>query len=191
MKQKKLFYLFCVFLLVTYTIQSQDSNVNSHTLEIKIPKVALISVQSLNSSITLKGNKITEAGKKIKFKEVDNSTWINYSSIVGSTNEPNRYVTIEISEGVIPDGLNLMVKAENDAGFGDGSIGKPVNSSQILENTPIKIIENIGSCYTGVGVNKGHNIIYNLELSNKENAYGKLNFDQSQTIAITYTLSEN
>lgn len=191
MKQNTPLYLFFIFALLISSVFSQESNTKGHQLQITIPEVALISVQNETPSIKLQGNKITEAGKKVTFNSSDNSTWINYSSIVGSQNESNRFVSIQISEGTVPDGLNLLVKASQDVGKGNGEMGTPIESEQILYKNPIKIVENIGSCYTGVGVNSGHNIKYELVLSDEENAYGNLDFDQSQTISITYTLTDN
>lgn len=191
MKRKPPLSLFFLFLLVSNVVLSQTSNEKSHSLTIEIPEVALISVQSENSTIALQGSTVTEAGKKVLFDESDGSTWINYSSIVGSKSTPLRCVTVEISEGNIPEGLNLFVKVNKDIGVGGGKIGTPITSKQAVQKAPVKVIERIGSSYTGVGINKGHNVIYNLELKNETGAYGKLDFDQSQTIAITYTLTDN
>lgn len=189
MKPKPKQYLIFIFILILNLTFCQDNKVG-HQIFIGIPEVALISVQNVNSQIILQGTNITKAGKKIKFNAIDKSTWINYSSIVGSTDELTRYVTIEISEGKIPDGLKLFVRAFADVGMGGGNLGIPINSKQVLENIPVKIIENIGSCYTGVGVNNGHNILYKLKLSDEDDAYSKLDFNQSQTLALTYTLSD-
>jgi len=191
MKRNSPLSLFFFFLLAVNITLAQKSNEKTHSVTIKIPEVALINVQSTNSTINLNGSTVVEAGKEVVFNDVDSSTWINYSSIVGSASEPLRHVTIEISEGNIPEGLNLLVKVEKDNGSGDGNLGNPNSSSQIITNSPLKIIEEIGSSYTGVGVNKGHNVLYSLELSNNKDAYSKLDFDQSQTIAIVYTLSDN
>ena len=87
--------------------------------------------------------------------------------------------------------MNLFVKVNKDIGVGGGKVGMPITSKQALQKAPIKVIEKIGSSYTGVGINKGHNVIYNLELKNDIGAYSKLDFDQSQTIAIVYTLTDN
>ena len=191
MKQYSPQYLFLSFFIITSFVFSQDSNKNNHSLTINVPEVALISVNSANSSIELNGTHSNEAGDKVNFNVEDSSTWINYSSIVGSIDESNRFITAEISEGEIPKGLNLLINATNDAGKGDGLLGTPNNAYQTLNKKPIKLIEQIGSCYTGVGTEKGHNITYKLMLSDKKNAYKKLDFNQSETILITYTLSDN
>lgn len=189
MKQKTPICLFIIVFFM-YSLAAQN-NAASHKITINLPDVALISVHSTNSTITLAGKKATEAGKNIEFNAIDNSTWINYSSIVGSKSKPHRAVTVELSEGEIPDGLDLHVKASNYSGNGKGNMGKPIKKATLLTNTPVRIIKNIGSCYTGKGVNNGYNIVYSLQLNKDKDAYSKLNFEQSQTISLTYTLTDN
>lgn len=189
MKQKTPLCLFIIVLFM-HSLAAQN-NVASHKITINLPDVALISVQSTNTAITLSGNKTTEAGENMEFNTSDNSTWINYSSIVGSKNKPNRSVTVEISEGNIPEGLELTLNTSDYTGEGKGKLGDIINKEQTLSSSPVKIIQNIGSCYTGKGVNNGHNITYNLKLDKSNDAYSKLNYNQSQTISLTYTLTDN
>ena len=132
MKQYYITYLFLVF--IANLAFCQESNKNSHQISIGVPKVALISVSNENSTINLQGQNVTTAGTEVKFNVENNSTWINYSSIVGSINESSRYVSLEISEGEIPDGLELSVKASKDVGKGNGQLGKPTNTELILTN---------------------------------------------------------
>ena len=189
MKQKTPLCLFIIVFFM-YSLAAQN-NAASHKITINLPDVALISVHSDNTAITLAGKKATEAGKNVEFNAVDNSTWINYSSIVGSKSNPSRAVTVEVSDGQIPEGLDLLVKASKYTGNGKGSLGKAINKTSTLTNEPIKIIKNIGSCYTGKGINNGHNIVYSLQLNKDKEAYSKLNYEQSQTISLTYTLTDN
>ena len=185
--------ILCYFLLAVSFIYSQtDNNKNNHTLRIDIPEVALINVQSSsNTSIKFGGNTVVEAGQALKIEETNNSIWINYSSIVGSKSDPSRNVTIHISEGTVPNGLDLFVKAENDSGYGGGKMGKPVKKMQLLTSDPLDIVTKIGSAYTGVGPNKGHNIAYTLKLKKEKGSYGQLDFEQTTTLIINYTLSDN
>lgn len=187
MKLKPLLYSFFVFYLIALPVISQNDE--NHSLKVTIPKVALISVQSNNATISLQGTNVVTAGKKLQFNSTDNSTWINYSSIIGSNVESSRYVAVEISEGTIPTGLDLVVKASDDTGNGEGDVGKPIETYQVLNEAPVKLIENIGSCYTGVGINKGHNISYKLK-ENSNSSYGDFNYEDTQIVAVTYTLSD-
>ena len=178
-----------LFLLVFGNLSAQD-NQDSHKVNVKIPEVALISVYS-NSAVSLGNNTVVEAGQPLNIEETNNSVWINYSSIVGSQTQPGRDITIRISEGTIPDGVKLYVKVAKDMGAGAGKMGKPVSTAQELTANPLTIITDIGSSYTGAGANKGNNVEYTLKLSDEPNAYANLDFDQSSTLMIYYTLSDN
>ncbi len=178
-----------LFLLVFGNLYAQE-NQGSHKINLKIPEVALINVYS-NSAISLGNNTVIEAGQPLNTEETNNSVWINYSSIIGSQTQPGRDITIRISEGTIPDGVKLYVKVAADIGAGAGTMGKPVGTTQELTANPLIIITDIGSAYTGAGANKGNNVQYSLKLSDEPKAYANLNFDQSSTLVINYTLSDN
>jgi len=167
-----------------------QENQGSHKINLTIPEVALINVYS-NSAVSLGNNAVVEAGKPLNIEETDNSVWINYSSIVGSQTQPGRDITVRVSEGTIPDGVKLYVKVAKDMGAGAGKMGKPISTAQELTANPMTIITDIGSAYTGAGANKGNNVQYTLKLSDEPNAYAKLDFDQSSTVVINYTLSDN
>ncbi|NEW78906.1 MAG: hypothetical protein GZ086_05660 [Gelidibacter sp.] len=178
-----------LFLIVFGNLCAQD-NQGSHKVNLKIPEVALINVYS-NLAVSLGNNTVVEAGKPLNIEDTNNSVWINYSSIVGSQTQPSRDISIRISEGAIPAGVKLYVKVAKDMGAGAGTMGKPVGTTQELTANPLTIITDIGSAYTGVGANKGNNVQYLLKLSDEPNAYANLDFDQSSTVVINYTLSDN
>jgi hypothetical protein len=178
-----------LFLLVFGNLSAQENH-GSHQITLTIPEVALINVYS-NSAISLGNNTVVEAGKPLNIEDTDNSVWINYSSIVGSQTQPGRDISIRISEGRIPDGVKLYVKVAKDMGAGAGKIGKPIEIAQELTSNPMTIITDIGSAYTGAGANKGNNVEYTLKLSDEANAYANLDFDQSSTLVINYTLTDN
>lgn len=170
---------------------AQDSNQDSHNVVIGIPEVALLDLEASNgTSITLGPTAPTEAGMAVDFNAVDNSIWINYSSIVGSVTEPSRNVSVQITSGTVPAGTELTVLAAADAGSGDGTMGTPTPAIT-LSSTAQNIITGIGSAYTGDGVNKGHNLSYALNLASASGSYAQLDFDNSDTVVITYTLSDN
>ncbi len=178
-----------LFLLVIGNLGAQENH-DSHKISLKIPEVALINVYS-NSAISLGNNTVIEAGQPLNIEDTNNSVWINYSSIVGSQTQPSRDISIRISEGTIPDGVKLYVKVAKDMGAGAGKMGKPIGIAQELTANPLTIITDIGSAYTGVGENKGNNVQYTLKLSDEPNAYANLDFDQSSTLVINYTLTDN
>jgi hypothetical protein len=173
---------------------AQDTNKDSHTVSIKIAEVALLDleVEKGTTAITLEGTAPTEAGMPMTFEDANNSDiWINYSSIVGSTTEPGRNVSVLITDGVVPSGLKLTVVAAEDAKAGAGKIGLPSDILILSDVTPQDIISGVGSAYTGDGANKGHKLTYQLAyLTNAAADYSKLDFDDTDVLTITYTLSD-
>lgn len=177
--------------VISFSVNAQDSNQDAHNVVIGIPEVALLDLEAVNgTSITLGPTAPVEAGNAVDFNSVDNSIWINYSSIIGSTTEPSRNVAVQITSGTVPAGTELSVLAASDAGNGDGTMGSPT-PTVVLTSTAQNIITGIGSAYTGNGVNKGHNLSYALNLSSAAGSYAQLDFDNSDTVVITYTLSDN
>ena len=190
MKKLQLSIMFSLGLFST-TLLAQDTNNATHDVVIQIPEVALLDLESdTGDAITLGPTAPTEAGEAVTFPAQDNSIWLNYSSIVGSLSEPSRNISVQITTGVTPAGTILSVTAGTDAGGGDGNVGSPVEEV-VLSNEVQDIITNIGSSYTGDGVNKGHNLLYSLNLSPEAGSYALLDFDNSEAIEITYTLSDN
>jgi len=184
MKLQNLF-IASALLFATTAINAQ-TNVGGHDVIIGIPNVALLDIEGGN--ITLNATAPDEAGDAVEFTETDNSTWINYSSIVGDG--VARAVTVAITEGVLPAGLDLLVKATGDAGNGQGTTGSAEALAIVLNGTDKTIIRGIGSAYTGNGENNGHNLTYSIAQSDGDDSYSLLKFE-SKTVTITYTLSDN
>lgn len=170
---------------------AQDNSFTSHTVNVYVPDVAIMDLESYSgTSISLSPLAPAEAGLALDFSAAkDNSIWINYTSIVGSASEPNRNISVQITGGQVPSGVDLTLESSSDAGMGEGTMGAPVSRAITLDNTPQKIITNIGSAFTGDGVNSGHNLTY--QLNKKPGSFGQLDFDQNNTITISYTLSDN
>ncbi len=182
--------------LIVFTAKAsfaQDTNTDTHTVTIGIPEVALLDLESATgTAITLNGTAPSEAGEAMVFNAKNSDIWINYSSIVGSKSDPSRNVTVQITDGQVPDGLVLSVVAAQDAGKGDGTMGKAEKDAIALSTKKAdKIIDGVGSAYTGNGANKGHNLTYTLTLDSSKGSYAKVDFDQAQTLSITYTLSDD
>ena len=169
----------------------QDTKKADHTIAITIPEVAILDLESSGSSnaITLAATAPTEAGNALDFSTAKNTDlWINYSSIIGSTSEATRVVTAAVTSGTIPSGVDVKVTAAADAAGGAGTVGTTAGEIT-LSATPTNVITGVGSCYTGNGPSKGHNLTYVMSL--KSGSYGSLDFDKSGTVTVTYTLSDN
>ena len=184
--------LFAAFILIASSNAfAQDKDNDSHTLSIGIPGVALLDIESTTSNaISLNASAPTEAGDKVEFNQSNSDLWLNYSSIVGK--DSSREVTVQITDGDVPDGINLTVVADQYEGDGEGTMGEASDDAIILNSKKAEnIIKGIGSAYTGNGAKKGHNLTYKIAQSDDKDAYANLNFEQSTTLTITYTLTDN
>ena len=180
------------FVVFSFTnLNAQDDKDDTHTLTVDIPEVAILDIEG-GTAITLEPTAPDEAGDPIDFTaDTDNSLWLNYSSIIGSTTEPTRKVTVSVT-GTLPTGSNLRVlAAAADVNDGGGNLGTPVGSEVTLAatGTEYDIITNVRSCYTGDGDDKGHQLTYSLTEDNGN--YGALDFDTDYTVTVQYTLSDN
>jgi hypothetical protein len=192
MNFKKLFFAAVIVLSANASFaQGGDTNEASHTVAINIAEVALLDLESsTGTAITLAGTAPTEAGLPMTFEDAnDASTWINYSSIVSG--ESTRNVTVAITDGAVPAGLKLTVLAAPDAGNGAGTVGTENASVITLSLDYQEIISGVGSAYTEDGANNGHKLTYQLGYeTGAATDYANLKFDNSDTVTITYTLSE-
>ena len=175
-----------------FTLNAQDDADDTHTVGITIPEVAILDIESATSTtISLAPTEPTEAGLALDFSgATDNSLWLNYSSIVGSTSDASRTVTVKIQSGAVPTGLLLKVTAAGDNGSGDGAMG--TSAAQLtLTGVAQSIITAIGSCYTGSPQLKGHQLTYVLELNAAAGSYASIDFDESNNVVLVYTISDN
>ena len=191
MKIQKLVFAAVLVVATSTSMFAQDKNEDSHTLTLGIPEVALLDIESVSSNaISLKATAPTEAGEKVTFNQTNSDLWINYSSIVGG--KSSRNVTVQITEGDVPSGIDLTVIANKYVGVGEGTMGNVEEDAIVLNSKKAtNIIEGIGSAYTGNGVKQGHNLTYKIAQSNDKDAYANLNFNESTTLTITYTLTDN
>ncbi len=111
-------------------------------------------------------------------------TWLNYSSIVNPGT--SCYITVNISSGSLPADVSLKVLISEDMGLGSGSTGIPVGEIT-LSSYPQNIIVDIGSCFTGTGIHKGHQLTYVWD--NPEGYNYSYSYENGEPIAVTYTIS--
>jgi hypothetical protein len=189
---KRLFILIILGMSTSFAGFSQattDARNDSHQLTITIPDVALLDIEPVtaNRDFSLTFVAPTEAGMRIRNPNSNNTVWMNYSSIVSAPTgaHPVRKVTVQ-SNVMTPGGIGFTVTASGDAGAGGGSVGG-VGGNVSIDNTAQDIIRDIYSCYTGNGVNKGHQLTYNANVANT--AYSQLRAG-STLMSITYTLTD-
>lgn len=189
---KTLATLTFALMIITTAVKAQDANDDYHDMQLDVPSVAIVDLEAAaGTTIYLGPSAPTEAGEPVNFSsQVNTGIWLNYSSIKSSSQFPTRDIEVAITSGPLPNGVQLTVLASPYSGSGDGTMGTPTGPVT-LSNAPQVLINGIGSCYTGDGVNNGHNLIYTLSLGGGAGAYAALDSDNSNTIQITYTISDN
>lgn len=178
----------CFLFLILFTVAANAQQSAKHDLTIDVQEVALLALQANNGDdINFSAIHPEVAGQQIKIAEDQQSElWVNYSSIVKANHR--RKVTATVV-GDIPGGIVLKVMASESRGEGRGKLGEPLSWVK-LENTPVDIISNIGSCYTGRGTQNGHLLTYRIELEDQSDQYAYLS--QSETsLQILYTLTDD
>ena len=186
---KKLSLIIATFFVVSGIVKAQpDSNSASHTVGINISNLAILDIETMGVSNDINFNitSPTEAGEGISYTGIKNdSLWLNYSSIVSAGK--TRSVSATIS-GTLPGGTTISVAAADPvSNYGKGKKGTANTTPQVLTSNGIKVIDGIGSCYTGDGAGRGSNLTYTLNLD--ESNYDAL-YDGSYSATITYTISD-
>lgn len=178
--------LFMLVSLININVQGQTQPSSEQSLILGIPVVSLINFAVNDNQVITYSYSSNEPNnvEQIITPNTKDNTWLNYSSIVnsGSTN----YITVSISSGSLPADVSLKVIISEDVGMGSGLVGTPVGEIT-LTSYPQNIIVNIGSCFTGYGINKGHRLTYvweNPESYNYSNSY-----ENGEPIAVTYTIT--
>lgn len=165
---------------------AQRRNFAKMNLNCNIPAIALVDFASSDLR-TVTYNFASQEPNQIEqlvSQNTDGTTWINYSSIVrsGTTN----YITAEVTNGELPGNMTLNLFVSADIGAGAGSLG--TSSGQVvLTNYPQIIISNIGSCFTGRGMNRGHHLRYEWRSIDNDNVIEKPRGENA--VSVTYTIS--
>lgn len=178
--------LVVLFFSFSIIVKAQNYNKAEMSLTLKIPAIALIDFvvsgnQTITYSYSYSGPNQVE---QIITPTTSDNTWLNYSSIVNSG--LSNYITIHISSGSLPADVSLNVLIGADLGAGKGITGTSIGQVT-LSTFPQNIITDIGSCYTGRGLYKGHQLTYTWE--NPESYNYSLKYDGGNAIAVTYTIT--
>lgn len=149
----------------------------SSILTIAQNKIAI----SRRAPISLDLSNIYNAGAKGQVM-ADNSQWLNYTILIEDA-DPRVSISVDISSGRVPPGMELYVEAKPYKGFSRGRMGSPTGRVR-LSNMPRVLIDNIGTSYTGSGRNEGHQLTFYFEITD----YSKLE-PGIHSIYVQYTIN--
>ncbi|MBA4851225.1 hypothetical protein [Emticicia sp. BO119] len=164
---------------------AQDTNEDSHTIQVTIPEVALLDIEG-SKDFSVAFTAPTQAGNALNNPTNNTALWLNWSSIVTDAegDNPTRAIKVKL-DATIP-GLDIKVTPGTITG-GQGSLGTIVSSPVTLTTSDQDLVTAIGSCYTEDGVNKGSNLTYSFTPITAN--YGLL-VSSTPTVTVTYTLTD-
>lgn len=185
---KKVTFLLAAILVlgVSNIVKAQDTGAAEHTIGFTVPNFAILDIESTDgNNITLGLSEANlEAGNEFNFAAASNSSlWLNYTALAeaGKTRE----VTVSTNKVIAGIDLKLQVAAYSGE-EGKGKLGTTTNTGAVvLSATAQTIINGIGSCYTGNGVDKGHNLTYTMAA----NDYSKIEAGAKE-VTVTYTIAD-
>lgn len=209
---KKVYVLSIALLaLSAQGVMAQDNNdtdTDSHTLDIVIPEIAILDIEGLTSPTGDESNAIvfdlgteianatTEAG--LGFETVDlqnNDLWLNYTSIVSAVGN-SRQIDVHVDDlANVPSGfiIELTTPTQNIQNGGDATLTAGTqwtSANGPLSASPFALASGIQSAYTGQGANQGVNLQYNLVQDGTDSNFSDLVSGTYQAV-FTYTLSDD
>lgn len=187
MKLKEIYSksLFLIASILPLSCLSQLNN-TEFNLRLSVPEIAIVDIESGGGRIEFNLVPSSEPGGKPELRlETTEPVWINYSSSL-RINGQKRSIIAQISQGVVPNGVALFLEASPPSSFGSRNQGYSNGKTQITPE-PKPIISGIGSCFTGDGINMGHELIFSLEISD----FSKMESIGSQEFTILYTITDN
>jgi hypothetical protein len=162
-------------------IDAQVSNTTKMPVTVSIASFSLVDFAGTNKHTIFKSG---NGAEQLITPSTLNTTWINYSAIVegNSTN----VISVFLSAKNLPAEVSIKLEVSDFAGAGAGKTGKSVGPI-FLKNYPQDIIVDIGSCFTGRGIQNGHQLTYSWEwptpLDLDDSAFEALE------IAVTFTIT--
>ena len=177
---KKYLVLYVFMLTVmNHTLFAQSTG--SHSLKVKLREVSLLDIEP-TGSFELSIMPPRESGDDFE-GNVNASKWINYTSSKEEFSN-SKSISVELG-GNMPEGIQLKLIVSQDSGWGQGDIGNS-HGELIVTEISKEIISNIGGCYTGQGIGKGHNLQYQLIVDD----YTNISKIDGEDILITYTITQ-
>ncbi len=172
-----------LFLIGESSAQMQASLI----FNLNLPDIALIDVEPKdNNNITLTVPPPVRAGEGLDVSQVRNEElWINYTT---SRKNNGAFRSVQVAmDGTVPAGMRIKLTASaRAAGQGGGIFGSPAGALT-LGSSPQTLISGIGGCYTGNGINSGHQLVFTLEVTD----YALIEQVQDANLLLTYTLVDN
>lgn len=149
--------LIFILTVIIAPTNSQDRNTTTNDVTLKVPSISLVDFAGSEKSVSYGTG---SGAQQIITPSTLNKTWLNYSCI--SDGKSTNAISVNLSNDELPAEVQIKLTVGDDVGAGAGKLGTPVGTI-ILTPYPQDIVIGIGSCYTGKGPNKGHQLSYSWE----------------------------
>lgn len=180
---KKVLFFMAIAILGLTKLSYGDNGTDNHQVSVTIPSLAIMDIEytgaSKNISMALVAP--TEAGLGLA-DATDNSIWLNYSAIK-ILSGTNYAVSAKLDNPIA--GVDLKVQAAAAASGSVGTVGTALGQIT-LTSSDQPLINAIGSCYTGNGNTKGHQLTYTLT---PNGSYSSIIEKTATAITVTYTIA--
>lgn len=179
--------LFLLVKLQGYVFAQSYTDEEEAPIRVELSEMALIELLPDESAIIFNIISPTSAGNPPTLglsQSSDNVKWLNYTSALSNFNK-SRKIIVQITDGKLPNGIELKVEASSYTGTGKGTHGTS-QGNIILTRQPSLLISGIKGCYTGRGINQGHKLTYTAEINDPM----KITPDEESDIEITYTIAD-
>jgi hypothetical protein len=173
-----------IVILLSYSFLGVSQSNVTVAVNLSLPTVALLDIESSNTAISLALQAPAEAGNAVTIPTNNTTKWLNFTSAVATGG--SRRITAQITSVTIPSGLQLQLSAGSYSGSGAGTLGSAAPGI-FLSGTAQNIVTGIGAGYTGTGNSNGYLLNYGLIINN----YSQLRFNLSTTVTVTFTLTDN
>ncbi len=181
---------FAFVLIFASAVSAADNNTDNHKITIGIPNIALLDIEPDNDGFDMDVTEAisSEAGNPLDFSVTNATKWLNYTSVVNSSQ--TRKITAQITNGTLPSGVTLKVQAATST-TGFGTLGTTTGVKDLSTTTPVEVISGIGSCYTQNGANKGSLLSYSVVMDDENSSSWANLVAADYEVTITYTITEN
>jgi len=139
---------------------------------------------SSDVTFTIDSSSVSQPGGTITAQS-DQTSYLRYT-VVRSNSSGSINASLDSN---LPTGWSLSLTADSVT-TGKGS-NKGVSAGQvILSNIPQAILNSIGSCRTGTGVNDGSKLNYILQMDDSDNAWDAVKPGITFTRIVTFTIND-
>jgi hypothetical protein len=188
MSSKRFALMALLLVLGVATMGFAQQRTDSHAINFSIPNIYVIDVDNNGGSaapgttVAITLSDPSDPGAQPTVAYTNNDNFLNYTSVVTATSKHK----IEAKLDQLLPGVNIRLTATAPSG-GYGSLGTSAATNLQLSTTDQKVMQAIGSCWTGTNGTSGAALVYDI-------TFDDANFDDLITASpvrnVTFTIAD-